>query len=136
MNTLAITLALAGFAAVLTSWLTYLASIPRGAVPERPAGTIALQLVGVALAVTGVAWSLRGGGSPSAVVIAPASLAVVLTALFLVLMSQRKTPVGDIKVAVGDALPPFTCQSSAGVAFSSDALLGQRTLLKFFRGAW
>ncbi len=136
MNTIALALALGGVAAVFTAWLTYLSTIPRGVVPARPVGAIGMQLAGIALAIASVIWSLRAGGSLSAVVIAPASFALIMGSLFLLLMSQRKTPIGDIKVAVGDALPAFSCQTSAGVAFSSDALLGQRTLLKFFRGGW
>jgi len=51
-------------------------------------------------------------------------------------LTQRKTPIGDIKVEVGDTLLPFTATNSDGEAFSSEALIGKRTLLKFFRGGW
>ncbi|MCP4901551.1 MAG: hypothetical protein GY906_31700 [bacterium] len=136
MSITAVVLALTGCASVITAWATYLATIPKGTVPARPVGTIILQLGGAGLAVAGIFWSLREGETPGVAVIAPAAFALMMGLGFIALLTQRKTPVGDIKVKVGDGLLPFTAHASDGRAFHSDSLAGRRILLKFFRGGW
>ncbi len=63
------------------------------------------------------------------------TVAIAMGALFLWLLTQRKTPIGDIKLAVGDEILPFSVAGADGW-FDSESLYGQRTLLKFFRGSW
>ena len=122
--------------AVVVAWGTYLATIPSGKVPARPVGWIILQLTGIALAVAAVVWSFQSGGSPGAAVLVPAVVAVMMGLTFFYLLSQRKTPLGDLKVKVEDRLPPFEVATSDGARFHTDSLAGKRTLLKFFRGGW
>ena len=136
MNTPAIGFSAAGFLSVMIAWVSYLATISSGKVPRRPVGAIALQLVGIVLAVSAVVWSFRDGGSPGVAVIVPAALALIMGSTFFYLLTQRKTPIGDLKVNVGDTLLPFEATTSDGAAFQSDSLAGKRTLLKFFRGGW
>ncbi len=136
MNTITIGMAVAGFLAVLTAWVAYLATIPSGKVPARPVGSIILQLVGVCLAVSAVVWRFRDGGSPGVAVIVPAVFALMMGSGFLYLLSLRKTPIGDLRVKVGDTLLPFEATTSEGAGFHSDSWAGKRTLLKFFRGGW
>lgn len=73
MISTAIILAAVGCASVFVGWATYLATIPKGTVPARPVSAIILNLGGATLAVAGIVVGLRGGGSPGAGVIAPAS---------------------------------------------------------------
>ena len=136
MNPLAIGLSAAGFLMVMTAWVTYLATIPSGRVPARPVGAIILQLAGIVLAVSAVVWSFRDGGAPGAAVIVPAVFALIMGSTFFYLLSLRKTPIGDLKVEVGDTLLPFEATASDGAVFNTDSLAGKRTLLKFFRGGW
>ena len=136
MNTPAIGLSAAGFLMVMTAWVTYLATIPSGRVPARPVGAIILQLAGIVLAVSAVVWSFRDGGAPGAAVIVPAVFALMMGPTFFYLLSLRKTPIGDLKVEVGDTLLPFEATASDGAVFTTDSLAGKRTLLKFFRGGW
>ncbi len=136
MNTLAIILVAAGLASVLVGWGTYLATIPRGTVPLRPVAAITLQLGGMGLAIAGVVWSARAGQTPGAALIAPAGFATVMAVFFMFLLSQRKTPVGNLKVAVGDTLLPFASTDSSGASFHTDSFADTRVLLKFFRGSW
>ena len=136
MNAAAAGVSAAGFAAVMIAWGTYLATIPSGKVPARPVGWIVLQLVGIAMAVSAIVWSMQDSGSPGLAVILPAVLAVMMGSTFFYLLSQRKTPVGDLKVKVGDQLPAFAVNNSDGSEFHSTSLAGKRTLLKFFRGGW
>lgn len=136
MNTIAIALASVGFLSVLVGWVTYMATIPKGNVPERPVGTLILTVGGAVIAIVAIAFSFQDGGSPGVAVGVPAALALTLGPTFPFLLSLRKTPVGNIKVKVGDSLLPFSTQTSDGSAFQTDELAGRRILLKFFRGGW
>ena len=102
----------------------------------RPVGYIALQGLGAGLGVAGLVLALRGGGSPGVAVIGTAAFAMMMAGFFLYLLSQRKTPVGDIRVAVGDTMLPFTARTAEDTQFHSDELAGRRILFKFFRGGW
>ena len=130
MGDLSAVLAGASLAAVVTSWLVYLRSIPRGGVARRPVGHVLTHLLGIDLAVAALTTT------PTVPVAVPAASGLILGAAFLGLLSQRKTPLGSLKVAVGDPLLPFRCQDSDGAWFESSSLDGQRILLKFFRGSW
>jgi hypothetical protein len=136
MATVALGLVSAGLLVVVVTWGAYLASIPKGNVAARPVGSIILQLLGVGLAIVGVTWPLCEGGAPGVGLIIPASLATMMGGLFLFLLTQRKTPIGNIKVSVGDKLLAFASQDSDGNSFHSDSLAGKRVFLKFFRGGW
>jgi len=126
-----------GAIAVLGSWALYMGSVPSGRVPPRPVGHIIAQAVGMALAITGMAQVVTTPtlpiGLPSAALAGPA---LTMGGLFLFLLTQRKTPLGKLRVAVGDPMLPFSATTRDGEAFHSDQLRGQRVLFKFFRGHW
>ncbi len=130
MSTAAPILAFVGLGIALLVWVFYLADIAKNTVSKMPVVSIALQVGAVAAAAIAVA------RSPSALVIAPSVFALTLGGLFLFLITQRKTPVGDIRVGVGDSLLPFAAKNSDGSNFESASLAGRRILLKFFRGGW
>ena len=136
MNTLALGMALSSFVMVMGTWVTYMTKIPRSQVPVWPLGSIILQGLGIALAASAVLWSFQGSGSSGPAVFVPAVFALMMGLFFLWLLSQRKTPIGDLKVQLGDTLLPFSATRSDGSAFRTDELAGKRTLLKFFRGGW
>ncbi len=136
MNTIALGMSLASFVVVIGTWVLYFAKIPRNKVPVRPVGSVLLQCTGIALAViTIVEWG-QNSGLFGAVIIIPAALAMMMGLFFLWLLTQRKTPIGDLKVKVGDRLLPFETTTSEGASFHTDELAGQRILMKFFRGGW
>lgn len=56
--------------------------------------------------------------------------------MFGYLYTQRATPVGRLRVAVGDPLRPFTALTPEGNTFDAASFQGRRVLLKFFRGHW
>jgi len=136
MNTAIIGMSAASFVIVMGTWGVYLASIPRGKVPVRPFGSVIMQCIGTGLAVLAIVWSYQGNETSGAAVIVPAALALMMALTFLWLLSQRKTPIGDLKVKVGDNLLSFKTTTSEGVGFHTDELMGKRTLLKIFRGSW
>lgn len=136
MNTMAFATSATGFVAVMVAWISYLATIPSGKVPARPVGSIILQLAGMVAAASAVVWSFRDGGSPGVAVVVPAVFALMMGSTFMYLLSLRKTPIGNLKVKVGEALLPFEATTSDGTRFRTDSLAGKRTILKFFRGGW
>jgi hypothetical protein len=136
MSILAVTGSAGGFLAVMIAWVSYLATIPSGKVPVRPIGTILLQLVGMALAISAIVLGIRESGSLGVAVIVPAVFAIMMASTFFYLLSLRKTPVGDLKVKVGDSLLPFEATASDGTRFYTDSLAGKKTLFKFYRGGW
>ena len=136
MNTMAFATSATGFVAVMVAWISYLATIPSGRVPARPVGSIILQLAGMVAAASAVVWSFRDGGSPGVAVVVPAVFALMMGSTFMYLLSLRKTPIGNLKVKVGEALLPFEATTSDGTRFRTDSLAGKRTILKFFRGGW
>lgn len=136
MNTPAILTAVAGFAIVLTSVILYFRTIPRGTVPEKVGGFATKLLIGVGLSLVGVYLGLTGEGSVGVLTYVLAGLGIFFGGFILWVLRQRKTPLGEIKVAEGDKLLPFTATTSQGAPFDSAELNGKRTLLKFFRGGW
>lgn len=129
-------LAATGMALVLLGWVTYLATVPRGTVPVVPTRHMIAEGVGLLLAIG--ALTQLGGASLSVVIAIGLMTTVSVTggSLFFFLLTQRKTPIGDITIAVGDTLPRFTATDHEGAAFDSESLRGERVLLKFFRGHW
>jgi len=136
MNTVTVGIAVGGLAVVLGTWVEYLSTIPRGTVPARPVGSMALQCVGIVLAVSAIVLDFEGGEALSFAVTAPAVMALMMGSTFFWLLSIRKTPIGDLRVEVGDSLLAFDSITSEGTAFHTDQLAGRRILLKFFRGGW
>lgn len=136
MNTVAVGMSAGGFVVVMGTMFAYFSTIPRGIVPERITGLVLKLSFGMALAVAAIAYSVQVSGSAGAAVIAPSAVALMFGGFLLWLLSQRKTPVGELKVAVGDALLSFKATTSDGTGFHTDSLAGKRTLLKFFRGGW
>ena len=125
-------LSLASFLLSLITWVAYFARLPSGNIPARPVGSVLAQVASLAVAL----YAILLGPAPSAAVYGLGGLAVVSAGLFLWLLTQRKTPVGDIRVKVGDALLPFAVSTDGGATFRSEDLMGKRTLFKFFRGSW
>ncbi|MEM8861726.1 MAG: hypothetical protein AAGD96_25660 [Chloroflexota bacterium] len=62
--------------------------------------------------------------------------AITMAILYWRLRTLRQTPIGEIRVRVGDKILPFSALTPDGAQFQSNELLGQRVLFKFFRGAW
>jgi peroxiredoxin len=92
------------------------------------------MILGVALVTLG---ALMAQGQTALFVGAVLALTTWFFAgLFLWILSQAQVPDTDLAVAVGEPLPAFEALDTQGNPWSSEALQGQRTLLKFYRGAW
>lgn len=130
MSFAALATSIIALAIALITWVAYLARIQKGTVERRPVNSVIALCLSLAAALAAIAWF------PHAAVTATSSLTILLAAVFLGLLAVRKTPIGNLKVKVGDALLPFSAVTSDGTPFDSDSLANQRTLLKFFRGSW
>jgi len=64
-------------------------------------------------------------------IIVIALLVLSTSAMFTFFLATAETPIGGIKIAVGDDLLTFKTEN-----FDSSSLAGKRTLLKFYRGSW
>ncbi len=135
MNIAAISLATGGMAVVGVTIVNYFRSIADAQVTVEIAGLVGKLLLGSGLAIAGVVWGVKAGALGAAV-LTPAVLAVLMASLILWLLTQRRTPVGELEIEVGDKLLAFEAMGTDGSRFSSDELAGKRTLLKFFRGGW
>ena len=136
MITTAFGLALLSLVVVLGAVMQYFSTIPRGKVPVKPIGLVTFLSIGAALAVIAIAKSFSGSAWSAVAVSIPSALALLMALGIFWLLSQRKTPIGDLKVKPGDKLFPFEATTSEGIPFHTDELAGKRTLLKFFRGGW
>jgi hypothetical protein len=133
---LAVILSAVGFVLAVGGMVHYMAQIPPGRVPAVPTGHMVAEAGGAAVAVAAVWLGWGASTGVFAAIAGMSGLSLLMAGFFFFLMSQRKTPVGEIRVAVGDPLPVFAAQDWKGHAFDSASLRGQRVLLKFFRGHW
>ena len=136
MNTIALGMSVSSLVVVMGTWIIYLRTIPKMKVPVNPTGSKVLQSIGMGLGGSAIILNFQGIESSGLVFLIPAVFAVLMGGGFFWLLAQRKTPVGDLKVKVGDKLFPFAATTSEGAKFHSDELVGKRILLKFFRGGW
>ncbi|AEF54377.1 peroxiredoxin family protein [Marinomonas posidonica] len=136
MNIIALSASLFGFVFTFATIVLYFRTIPRGKVPKKVTGLATRLVLGVSASATGIILGATGVSSAGWIVNLPAGLSIFFGSIILYFLSQRKTPLGDIKVKVGDKLLPFTATTSNGNDFSSDEFQGRRVLLKFYRGGW
>jgi len=128
-------MAVASLVLTLGTLVHYFSLLPKGKIGPK-IGRWVFQLVsGLALATSALVWGYKKS-SLGGVVVAPAAAATMFSSMLLYLFSLRKTPIGDIKVKVGDKLLAFTATTSEGVPFDTSELADRRILLKFFRGGW
>lgn len=134
MSLPSLVLAGSGLATVLTSWTAYMATVPSGKVPERPYAHLAAQALGAGLAAAGISTAIGSAGALAPILVGAPAL--TLAGMFGYLYTQRATPVGRLRIAVGDPLRPFTALTPEGNTFDAASFQGRRVLLKFFRGHW
>jgi hypothetical protein len=135
MHMMSWVLAIAGLGDVLGGWAHYLSTIPRDRVPRKPIVMFITQTVGVILAGASLVIGARAGSVPVGLMVV-AGIAIFMGSFFFILYSQRKTPLGNLRVEVGAPMLAFESVDSAGNIVDSGDWRGRRILLKFFRGSW
>ncbi len=93
------------------------------------------QAAGLILGSASLVFGARSGGVPVGLMLV-GGFAIFMGFFFFVLYSQRKTPLGKIRVEVDAPMLAFESVDSSGNTVSSDHWRGRRILLKFFRGSW
>jgi hypothetical protein len=136
MITISMIFSISSIVVVMGTWITYLRSILRMQVAVKPTSTLIFQSIGIGLGLLAIFYNIQYSEMFSKLVFIPAIFAIMFGSVFWLFYAQRKTPIGNLKVKVGDKLLPFTAATSDGRTFDSDELTGKRILLKFFRGAW
>ncbi len=136
MNNSALILAVVGFVFTFTSLVLYLRTIPQNRVPTSVFGFASRMAIGAAISGVAIYLGITGVGAAGWMVYVPAGLGLVVGAMILVFLTQRKTPLGDIKIKVGEPYIPFSAKTPEGEDYSSDAFKGKRILFKLFRGGW
>jgi FtsH-binding integral membrane protein len=134
-NTILWALAVLGLGSVLGGWTQYITTIPRDKVPRNPVVMFITQAVGLVLAIASLVLAAQAGSVPGGL-IAVAGFAIFMGSFFFILYTQRKTPLGELRVEVGGPMLAFAGVDSEGNTVNSDDWRGRRILLKFFRGSW
>lgn len=136
MNLMALGLAGLGFLLTFAGIAVYFSKLMKNNVPVFPLGLIVSLLVGGSFSVYGL-WSAIPAPILTVLPVAVlAGIGIFVSVFFLWVISQKNTPIGNIKVSVGDTLIPFSVNTAQGTSFSTDDLAGKRVLLKFYRGSW
>lgn len=136
MNYLALGISGTGFLFTFTGIAIYFSKIMKNKVPIRPIGLIASLVIGMFFAAAAFYKAIPGDLILTLPIAIPAFMSLFMGTFFLWVLTQRKTPIGNIKVKVGDNLIPFEAKASDGSNFTLDNLKGKRVLFKFYRGAW
>lgn len=131
----ALALSLLSFVLVGGITVSYFSKVAEAKLTHEIGFWVVSLVLGLAMAASSIVWGPQSG-TLGAGVIAPAAIAIAMSSMMLFFFSQRKTPIGDLKVKVGDKLLPFAAKTSEGATFQSGELSDRRILLKFFRGGW
>ena len=126
-------LSIVGFILVNIAQIHYFSKLKKNQTPKNPIFLTLSLFVGSSLSLLAIA-SLFTEPSPlihKVVVIVLGLIVLSTSATFALFLLTKSTPIGEIKVSVGDSILPFSTAN-----FDSSSLIGKRTLLKFYRGSW
>jgi peroxiredoxin len=129
-----LSVALLGILSSIIGLVVYLRKMKKSKTPKKPIGLIISMLLG--LCFGGYAVFLSNSTTELTLSGIILGFTVFIAAMLSFLLLQKKAPLGDIKVKVGDLIIPFQADTFEGKTFSTQTLKGKRTLLKFFRGSW
>ncbi|REL32535.1 peroxiredoxin family protein [Thalassotalea euphylliae] len=131
MEISSITLAIIGFVLLNLAMVHYFAKVKQSKTPRAPLLLIVGMVVSSLLSLVALANHTFTADLASITIALLAFNNLSTSALFSYFLATRKTPLGDIRVKVGDQLLPF-----ANEQFDTGELAGKRTLIKFYRGSW
>lgn len=135
MNAAAIGLSAGSLVVAVATTVNYFSKIAEGKVRPQIVGLVLQLLIGLGLATSAIVFAVQKDVLGAAVIV-PVAIGGMLSTMLLYFLSQRKTPIGELKIKVGDKLLAFESMSSEGARFHSEELADRRILLKFFRGGW
>lgn len=120
-----------GLLILVMALVHYFAKVKQNKTPKNPMLLKSAMLVASALSIWALA-TLNYQLNLNTVLVLFFTLNTLSTSLiFIYFLATKATPIGDIKIKVGDLFIPFKTDD-----FDSESLIGKRTLLKFYRGSW
>lgn len=123
-----------GVISTVTGLVLYMNKVKNNQAPKVPVALIISFITAFYLGIHAIQLSVT---LAETIVVSLLFTLTTFTTLFLsFILLNRNTPIGDIKVAVGDNMLAFKSTDFSGNEFNSDSLVGRRTLLKFYRGSW
>jgi peroxiredoxin len=134
MNTFAIGFTLLSFLIAVAGLTSYFTKLKKNQTPKYPLGLATTLPVSIALGF--YALSLSSSTLVTIIMALPVGIVTLVSATLLFFLLQKSTPIGDIKVKLGDSILPFITNDFEGNTLSTESLKGKRTLLKFYRGSW
>ncbi len=134
MNTFAIGFTVLSFLIAIAGFVSYFAKLKKNKTPKYPIGLATTLPVSIVLGFYAV--SLSNSALLTIITALPVGLVTLVSAMLLFFLVQKNTPIGNIKVKLGDSILPFTTSNFEGDTFNTESLKGKRTLLKFYRGSW
>lgn len=136
MNLPALLLSVLALVILLISVSIYFSSLLKNKVPEIPTQLTNSLIIAILVASYSLYLAIPNTLLLVLPVAVPAVITVFLSSFLLYLLSKRKTPVGDLKVNVGDHFLSFDALTNSNTPYTANDFLGKRTLLKFYRGSW
>lgn len=134
MNIMTIVFSILGVISTVTGIVLYMKKVKSNQTPKVP---VALMISFIIAFYFGIhAIQLSETLTETIIVSVLFTLTTFITLFLIFILLNRSTPIGDIKVNVGENMLSFKSIDYNGKEFNSDNLVGKRTLLKFFRGSW
>lgn len=126
-------ISLFGFMLLNIALVHYFYMLKKSKTPKKAVFLIFSMLIGSLMSLSAIttAFTEPVSNLNLIVVVILALLVWSISATFSFFLATKATPIGDIKVAVGADILPFTTAN-----FDSASLMGKRILLKFYRGSW
>ncbi|MBT3134392.1 redoxin domain-containing protein [Alteromonas sp. ALT199] len=131
-----ILLSLVGFLTTAVGAVLYFAKVKKRRTPKVPVLFITALAIGSLLSTIAIILTVQSLSSGSLLVFLMSAMPLMMTTVFFVTFKEAKPPLGNLQVKVGDKVPQFQAKNIDGTVFDANHLIGQRTLLKFFRGSW
>ena len=134
MNVMTIIFSILGVVSTVTGLVLYMKKVKNNQAPKVPVALIISFIVSFYLGF--YALELSEELSETIIVSILFGLTTFAALFFSFILLNKNTPIGDIKVTVGDNILSFKSTDFTGKEFNSESLRGKRTLLKFYRGSW
>ncbi|UUO22135.1 peroxiredoxin family protein [Colwellia sp. M166] len=126
-------ISLLGFMLLNIALVHYFYKLKKNQTPKKAIFLIFSMLIGSLLSLSAIATAFTEPVSNLnlIVVVILALLIWSTSAIFSFFLATKATPIGEIKVSVGEQILPFTTAN-----FDYASLMGKGILLKFYRGSW
>lgn len=136
VNSLALMVSILGLVVLIIGVSRYFSTIVKNNVPVVPYSLFFALAIGAASGVYSLFLVASDGTTMIIAVAIPALISLFTSGLLTFIITQKNTPIGDIKVKVGDRILPISAMNADGKKFNDTQWQNQRVLLKFYRGSW